>query len=247
MPPARDADGPVVLASDPMPGDVDVDRAASFRVFFDRPVLPRDVRRGRVVVRSGGRSAFLSAWFDPVERVMHVENLLPPLDPDVGYRLVVEGVRDLERRPMADAYTAPFTTGAEARGTPTPLAGWADVAPILARCAADGCHGGATPALGLDLSSGAGVEATAIGVAARQTRVGTQDDTVWSGASTLDGLARIDVVGGVGRPSRSYLLYKVIGDPHAAGSVMPPPPDDPLTADEQGRLSRWIRAGAPTL
>ena len=85
---------------------------------------------------------------------------------------------------------------------------------------------------------------TAIGVVARQTRVGTQADQVWHGAPTLDGLAIIDVIGGVGRPARSYLVYKVLGDPHAAGDRMPS--DAPLSSDELASLSLWIRNGAPT-
>lgn len=245
LPPDRVGHGPVALGSDPTDGDVDVDRAAGFRIYFDRALFPRDVHRGNVWVQSGTRSAFLSAWFEPVERVIYAENIGIPLDPLVRYRLVVEDVRDLDGEPMEGRYEATFETGTSlVGGTARPPVSYADVEPILAGCAVNGCHGGEHPSVGLDLGSPAGIRSTAIRVVARETRVGTQADLVWHGAPTLDGLAIIDVVGGVGRPARSYLMYKVLGDPHAAGDPMPP--DAPLSAAELSSLSWWIHNGAPT-
>jgi hypothetical protein len=224
-----------------------VDRAAGLRVFFDRPLFPRDVHRGHVAVQSGTRGVYLQLRFDPVERVLSVAHDAL-LDPEVVYRLEVEGMRDLDGHAMAEPFVATFTTGARAEGDPpaAPRPGWADVAPIFDRCAANGCHGGDRPVLGLDLSSGAAVRRTAIGVVAEQSRRGVQGDEPWRGADTLAGLARIDVVAGVGRPSRSYLLYKALGDPHAAGDPMPPPPAEPLAGPQLRLLSDWILAGAPT-
>lgn len=247
IPPERPADGPRVLGTEPADGEEAALLDVEVRVFFDRPLLPRDVRRGRVSVRSGARAEFLSMWFDPVGNVLTAESLSPPLEPRVTHRIVVEGLRDLDRQRMPEDETIVFRTSNEAGAPRIALAGWADVAPIFeARCA--GCHGGDDPPLGLDLSSADAVERTAVGVAAVQTRVGVQGDEAWPGASAgLDGLPRIDVLGTVGRPSRSYLLYKIIGDPHASGSRMPPAPEPALTLAEQQAISRWIRAGAPTL
>lgn len=237
--------GPTVLGTDPADGDVGVDRAAPFRVFFDRQIYPRDVHRGRIRVQSGTRSAFLSPWFDPVERVLWADNLGGALEPTTRYRLWVEGIRDLELTPMAGRHRITFETGPDADGGAVPESvGFDRVQPIFAGCARDTCHGEARPALGLDLSSGEAIARTAIGVAAEQTRVGTQGEGPYHGAATLDGLAIVDVVGGVGRPSRSYLMYKVLGDPHAAGDVMPPAGS--LSSADLSALSLWIHAGAPT-
>ncbi|HJL20285.1 MAG TPA: hypothetical protein RMH99_31750 [Sandaracinaceae bacterium LLY-WYZ-13_1] len=234
-----------MLASEPADGATGVPREADYRVFFDRPLHPRDLHRGHVRIESGTRPIFALPRFDPVQRVLHVEH--GTLDPNVRYRLEIEGMRDLGRAEMAPVSIV-FDTG-EALGssTPTPSPGWDDVAPVLrARCATDGCHGGEAPVLGLDLSSGAAVQRTAIDVAAAQTRVGIQEEAPWEGTETLAGLARIDVVASVGRPARSYLLYKVLGEPHAPGERMPPPPASALPAGELQLLSDWILAGAPT-
>ncbi len=237
LPVDRVADGPVVVGSDPSDGDVGIDRARRFRIWFDRQLFPRDAHRGNVRVQSGVRSAFLSAWFEPVERVLHAELIGASLDPEVRYRLTVEDLRDLGREPMDSPYVVTFDTGTSADGGPRqPSPGWDGAAPILAGCATDGCHGGEAPALGLDLGTPEGVRLTAIGVVAQQTRVGIQEDEVWHGAPTLDGLAIIDVVGGVGRPARSYLMHKLLGEAHAT----------PPSLAELSILSWWIRDGAPT-
>jgi hypothetical protein len=246
LPPERSTRGrgPRVVASDPVHGQDDVDRAATPRVFFDRPLLPGDVHRGNVSVRSGARTAFALPRFDPIERVLLVQGL--ELDPTVAWRLRVENVRDLDGQALAEPWEIAFRTGEIAEGevVPPPPT-FEEVGPLLAeRCGGQGCHAPPDPALGLDLSSGAAVRATAIGVVAEQTRTGAMTDRPWLVRSSLTGLARIDVVGGVGRPAHSYLLYKLLGDPHAWGSPMPP--DGPLPPDELRRVADWILAGAPT-
>ncbi|MCA9608195.1 MAG: Ig-like domain-containing protein [Myxococcales bacterium] len=231
--------GPVAVSTEPTEGAVGVDRAGPFRVRFDRPLYPRDLHRGHVRIQSGSTSVFLSPWFEPVDRALHVELLGDPLEPNVRYRMVVEGIRDLSLVPMADPVEVVFETGSEAVGAAPRTETWAAVAPILARCSP--CHGGAEPALGLDLSSPEGVERTAIGVVAEGSRIGTQADQPWHGTSTLDGLARIDVVGGVGRPAQSYLLYVLLEEDAGHATPLADPPSE----DELRALSWWIRAGAP--
>ncbi len=242
LPVERDlGSGPVVLSSAPAAGAVDVDRAGPFRLSFDRPVFPRDVHRGNVRIQSGARAALVSVWLEPVDRVLEVELLGEPLAPTVRHRLVVEGLRDLALVPMAEAHEVVFETGLRAEGVAPRSESFDRVRPILAGCAADGCHGGSTPALGLDLASPDGIQRTAIGVVAEGSRTGTQGDDPWHGASTLTGLARIDVVGGVGRPAQSYLLYVLLeeGAGHATVRI------DPPSEEELRALSYWIRAGAP--
>jgi hypothetical protein len=241
-------DGPHVVASIPADGDENVDRAATFRAFFDRPVLVRDVNRANVTLTSGAVSAFLGLSFDPVDRLLRAENLGEPLDPTVVWELQILNVRDLDRAPMPETFSIAFTTGVDAIGeAPAPPVSFSSVAAIFTEhCASAGCHVGPTPVLGLDLSSAAAVVATAINVPAEQTRVGVQEADPWHGTSTLAGLARIDVEVGVGRPAASYLVYKVLGDPHAWGSQMPPAPGSPLSHAELSLLSQWIGQGAPT-
>ncbi len=237
--------GPRVIASDPAAGQADVDRAVVVRVTFDRPILPGDVHRGNVSVRSGSRAASSRPRFDPIDRVLLVEGLT--LDPDVTWRIRVEDVRDLDGDPLPEPWEAAFTTGAASVGELPPSAPtFAEVAPVLAeRCARQGCHAPPDPALGLDLSSPEGVRETAVGASAVQTRTGAMTgDRTWYVTSSLSGLARIDVVAGVGRPAHSYLVYKLLGDPHIWGDPMPP--DAPLAPEELHLLSRWILAGAPT-
>ena len=234
MPPEATADGPRVLGTDPPDGEVGVDRAGPYGIYFDRQVYPRDVHRGNVFVQSGARTAFVSAWAEPVERAVHVELIGAPLDPDVRHRLVVEDLRDWQGAAMSEPYTAAFETGAAAEGRPVRRVGWAEVAPILSECA--WCHGGEAPVLGLDLGSPEGIRETAVGVTAQQTRVGLQEEAPLHGSPTMAGMAVIDVLGGVGRPARSYLVQKLLAEDHGGA----PGRDRVLL------LSLWIRNGAPT-
>jgi hypothetical protein len=45
-----------------------------------------------------------------------------------------------------------------------------------------------------------------------------------------------------GDPATSYLVYKMLGDPHVWGEVMPP--EGPLPVGQIGLVSDWILAGA---
>src|SRR5690606_10566855 len=116
---------------DPGEGEEEVDRAAIFRVFFDRPILPADVHRGNVTLQSGAVRAYLGPRFDPVDRVLVVENLGAPLDPSVVWRLSLENIRDFERRPM-EPWTTQFRIGEDATGeTRPPAPTFADVSSIF--------------------------------------------------------------------------------------------------------------------
>ncbi|RLB46905.1 MAG: hypothetical protein DRJ42_26600 [Deltaproteobacteria bacterium] len=244
------SDGPSVLDTSPAGGDEGVLRLGPFVAFFDRQLLPRTVNRGTVRVRSGDVDHFLSVRFDPVERALIA---IPvgdrPLEPNVVYRFVIDGVRDLDDQQIATEHVVRFRTGDEV-GTPEvpPAAGWADVAPIFeTRCAtAAGCHTPENPPFGLDLSSAEAVARTAIG--RRSPRLGgTTGPDANRGSIFFGALHIIDVIGGVGRPDGSLLIYKVLGDEHVLGERMPPPDEGAaLSHDEIQTLSAWILAGAPT-
>ena len=236
----------------PADGDVDVPLRGVVRIGMDRALRPRTVHRSTVRVESGAVQSFLTLWFDPVDSTIGAASFGDgALVPSVTYRLVIEGVRDLDDRPLAEPFTAVFRTGA-ADGEPyaLPEADWGEVEPILrGHCAGEGCHGPGAPALGLDLSSPEGVRATAIGAPSRQLPAGTSGGEGARGSLALAGLPIIDLVGGEGRPGTSYLLYKAVGDPHALGEAMPPPvpgAPPPLSTVQLHRLSDWIRSGAPT-
>jgi hypothetical protein len=245
-PEPRALEGPRVLSSDPEDGAQGVDRAKSVRVRFDRALAPEDVHRGNVALVSGARSAFLAPRFDPVDHALLLDIAGEPLDPNVLWRVELGELRDLELAPM-EPVTLSFRTGDQAVGDP-PLAApsFADVAPIFERCASAGCHAGPDAVLGLDLSSAEAIRRTAVGIAAEQVRVGVEGERPWDGADGLFGLARIDVAADRGNPAQSYLLYKVLGDPHIAGARMPPAPAAPLSEGELRALADWILVGAPS-
>ncbi|MBI4914387.1 MAG: hypothetical protein HY825_00940 [Acidobacteria bacterium] len=89
-------------------------------------------------------------------------------------------------------------------------------------CALSGCHAGAAPQSGLDLSAG----------------------VAYQGIVGVPSVERADLNRIEPRdPERSYLVKKVRGDADIAGSQMPL--GGALTADEIGLLTDWVRRGAP--
>jgi hypothetical protein len=100
-----------------------------------------------------------------------------------------------------------------------------DVQPILTfRCSNGPCHGGATPARGLDLRDAARTLATAVGVASEECPT----------------VQRIEP----GSPATSYLMWKLQGGgPCFVGARMPRS-SPPLDAADQSTIGTWIAAGA---
>lgn len=238
--------GPVVLGSSPADGDVDVSRRSVFRVRVDRRLSPESVGGDTVRVVSGDRQLLLSVHFDPVEsQIVALPFGSQALEARVTYRLEVDGVRDLDGVAQEQPYVAAFVTSGELGDVPRrPTASFAEAGPILtAACTGEACHGPGPAALGLDLSTPEGVRTTAVGIPARQVAAGTLGVEGRGGARGLAGMRNVDALGGVGSPSTSYLLYKVLGDPHIVGEPMPP--DGPLEEEAIRTLSRWIVAGAP--
>ncbi len=120
-----------------------------------------------------------------------------------------------------DSKVLPFEPGAE---EPDPSATFARVQNevFTPSCARAGCHAGAAPQAGLDLSDGRAYAST-VGVPAAQR----------------SGLARVDP----GDAERSYLVKKVRGDADIAGSPMPP--TGALPAERVKLVVDWVRRGAP--
>lgn len=240
-------DRPRVVESEPAAGATNVALDATLRVRFDRTMSVRSLNRGTVRLRSGIVDEALSLRYEPTRReLVAVSFDGAPLAANVQYRLRLDGIFDVAGVEPNSVIEIPFRTGTRAVGTPGPApVGWADVSELfLERCSSASCHGDAAAA-GIRLDSGDAVRATAIGRARRPTAGGA----VGAGTFGLTGLPVIDVVGGVGRPGTSYLLYLVIDDPAIDGQAMPPATEltaGGLAADEALRLSEWIRAGAPT-
>ena len=89
-------------------------------------------------------------------------------------------------------------------------------------CAFSGCHGGATPQLGLNLSAGQ-VRATTVNVQSVENA----------------NLFRI----APGDPDNSYLVWKIEGRPEIAGERMPRG-RAPLPQDQINAIRQWIADGA---
>jgi hypothetical protein len=101
-----------------------------------------------------------------------------------------------------------------------------DVQPLFtAHCAFSGCHAGASPAQGLDLSAGHAY-GDLVNVA--------------SGECAL--FKRVLP----GQPTTSYVVFKIAGAPQPcfSGSQMPSGGRPPLAVAEQDTISNWILQGA---
>jgi len=92
-----------------------------------------------------------------------------------------------------------------------------------ASCAFSGCHGGSSPAMGLDLSSGVAYDMIVDVASAQQP--------------SKDRIEPND-------PEASYLYLKVIGDSSITGSQMPRG-SGPLSQDLMDLIRDWIERGAP--
>ena len=215
----------------PAEGAVDVDRGARLRVTYDRPLDPSSVGRGQVALHSGPAQPFLEVRLDPIRDTIVARPFGgASLGALVLYRLEIDGVRDLDGREV-EPLTLLFETGSTATVPPPEgLTPWEAVGALFATHCVEGCHDGSRRDANLDLSSLGATQSTAVGVPALQAT-----DTL------VGGLGGLDVIE-PGDPSRSYLVYKMLGDPHVWGDPMPPA--GPLPKDEVAIVADWILGGA---
>lgn len=218
-------------------------------VTFNRLLAPSSVNDATVYVRSGALGVFGGFRYDMVRRRVQFIPDTRALRPSLQYNLVVTAdLRAWDGAALANPLTLRFAPGVvvstPARVVPS-LA--RDVAPLLvARCATAGCHAGADPVMGLDLSSPDAIVRTALRVPARE-RPAPSASAVAPGDPRWGAMARIDPgnVTGQGLPEYSYLVYKVLGDGPVIGARMPP--EGPaLTDEETSRIADWIAGGAPS-
>ncbi len=240
-----------VASSFPAPGEQGVPRLVQMHVELDRLVAPDTVRFPAVRIVSGDLQPRLSLHLEPVTRRIIIEtwgNL--PLEPEATYRLVVEDLVDLDGNAQPEAHEVVFRTGQELGDEPAgPRIEWSHAERVFGpSCAIDGCHTSPEPARGLDFSGSDQVRDTVVGALPRSVPPGWGPAEGSAAALHVFSFPVIDVVGGAGQPAHSYLMYKVLDDPHIMGSPMPPPDagTGPLSRTELLTLSDWIRAGAPT-
>jgi len=234
------------MSSIPRDGEAGVARQTPLEIQLDRRVLPRSVSNRSVRLGSGAVSPPAVVRYQLLSRQIRIS--LPswgPLVSDTTYLLEIEGLVDLDGVAQREPYSVYFTTGPELGAAPEPEP--ADIPRALEllrdRCASSGCHAAPLPAAELDLGSARGIEAT-VTRTSRQLELEGVTAQGAAGALWLPATRIIDVTAGIGDPARSYLMYKVLGDPHIAGERMPPS-GPRLSANELALLAAWIERGAP--
>jgi hypothetical protein len=251
LPPEAAHDGPRVIGVEPVAG-TPLDRAASIRLWTDRRVDPASLDGAGIALGSGDVQVGLFLEADPVGPSVLVTPMWS-LEPDVDYTLRVSGLRDLDGHVGPDEMPVVLHTGWAERGDPVvPPPDWGTIRNILGGCAGGGCHGrdaasGIAPVLGLELADPTSDAHTAELVRTTLLDVpAVEVDPAVRGMSrassrALSGMRRV----AVGDPSRSYVIYKLLGDEHIVGSPMPRFTNGLDLADVE-LVARWIRAGAPT-
>jgi hypothetical protein len=215
-------------------------------VRFDRLLAPSSIDRAHLRVSTGGLQAFGGVRYDMLRRELSFYPNPNDLVPALEYAFTVDvGLRGWDGSTLAAPVVVRFRpTVREAVPAAAVPSLRREVAPLLAaQCTGGGCHGGAEPAMGLDLGSGAAIRATALGVMARERgdRAGFEMlDPRWSAMPRIDP----GITAGQGRPEYSYLVYKVLGDGPIWGARMPLG-RPPLSDDETRLVIDWVTAGAP--
>jgi hypothetical protein len=252
LPPEEsNSDSEWVISSFPENGDSDVSRIGAMTIKLDRRVYPQSVDRGSIQISSGEIFSWLYVYFEPVTRQI-VIGLYPdrPLKPFVTYRLVVQGLVDLDGETQPEMYQVLFRTGSRLdEPILVPAVEWLRIDAILKRsCAHANCHAGSTSALGLDLSSATQVRQTAIGASSNELPSNMISAEGARGLFSFSGFRIIDVGVSFGQPASSYIMYKVLGDSHIVGHAMPPADSNlpQLDREELEALSTWILYGAIT-
>lgn len=236
----------VVLSSSPAEGAIVASGKPVFRARFNRRLFPSTVNRRSVRVISGDYQGVLSVRFDPIESEVQAELLdTEDLIAGVTYRFILGSeLEDFEGNHIDEPLEIHFEV---TEGAPESFfrrdVSFAEVAPIFEEaCATSGCHDANTRAVGLDLSTEGAVRETAVGATSREFPTTPEG---FLGVTSFAGMRLVDVIGDAGRPEYSYLMYKVLGDPHVFGTVMPPTTfTRQLSDDEIETLGAWIYAGA---
>lgn len=237
--PAAPGGAPRLVATSAIAGDrgfAELTVGEPIALWFDRPLWPRSINRATITVQSGGVSLTPRLRYEPVQHAVRV--LVDPAEvrDDLEYELSVRG--------GITAWDGAVATGQATlrlrfvRRTPVATRSVSfryEVAPLLReRCASAACHGGAQPAMGVDLSSPEAIVRTTVAAPSRLwSGFPPGGDFYWAGMSLVER----------GSPGESFLLYKLLGDGPMRGAQMPRGAA-PLSASELQRISDWIAEGA---
>ncbi len=206
-----------------------IPRNPTFELRFDRFLRPDSAIRQAVSVYTGAPSNVVPASsrlpeitpeYDVVERVVRFslpegfllhENAVYTLELAVPDERSDFGFKAFDGAPLAPETPLIMSFGTSNQIERRPPAVEAptcdDIVKLFSGCSSTSCHGGETPRMGLDLSSGEAIRRTAIGRVAHQTEVG---DTT---GVALEDPARMGVAMPIidpYRPDNSYLLYKIL-------------------------------------
>ncbi len=206
-----------------------IPRDGTVVLVLDGLLDPSSLPASSASLASGSRELGAGLSFDPVRRELTVDPLPRLLDPDIDYVLEVDGPVGFDGGRL-DPVSLPIRVTRDLAPPPEPAPSFAEVSEVLSGCR--DCHSGATAALGFDVDD---LEHTAIGVPALQTQGAAF-------ARGLGGTMRIEP----GRPERSYLVYKLLGEGPILGAPMgdAASPDVPLPREAIAIVARWIAAGA---
>ncbi len=237
------------------------------RIAFDRFLDPNGVTRQAVLLQTSGGILLTDELiaYDPVTLTVTLSDPgapLPWLTVGQDYRVVlnvagpgVGGLVAIDGAPLAYTTTLFFTAGAAPSPSPTPPAPkpasidfCTEILGNIFGASASGCtncHAPAAP-LGLDLSTPAGVLATAIGQVADESNTGPRSQP----ATQLNGSPfGIDMpVITPGEPGNSWLVYKtLLAVPSAAPDSGVNAPTSPVSLDERTRLGDYVLGHAMPL
>ena len=233
------------LSTVPADGDRGVDRQARITLEVNHRLLPSSVTRTAVSLHSGGAMPWVDLQLQPVLRQVWI-TWRGMLDPETTYAFSVSGLVDLDGVNQPEPYRAFFRTGTQIGGVPpAPKVDPPQVVTLFqSRCASAGCHDREHAASGLDLSSAEGIESTARNQTSQM--FAPSDRPAPRGSLFTAAPLIIDANAKQGDPARSYIIYKLLGDDHILGAIMPPPGEEPLQDSEIQMIADWIRAGAAT-
>lgn len=228
----------LVAATDPDDGATVEAFPVRLQITFNRPVLAASAGPARVVVAASGGDGGFDDGNEVAVAVLDVTVddavLSADLDGGVGddvYRITLDGTSstpltdraglvldgDADGAPGGD-FVATFTVDAAARAA-TLSQLQADV--FTPSCAFSGCHGGASPAQGMNLSDGE-TFANVVGVPANE----------------VPSLNRVEP----GDPDASYLVRKIDGTASVGGRM--PLGRPPLSNAQIQAVRDWVAAGA---
>jgi len=232
-------DAPRLVATSAIAGDrgfAELTAGEPILLWFDRPLWPRSINRATITVQSGGVSLTPRLRYEPVQHAVRVLIDEAEVRADLEYELSVRsGVTAWDGAVASGQATFRLRFVRRMPVASRSVSFRREVAPLLQeRCASTACHGGAQPAMGVDLSSPEAIVRTTVAAPSRLwSSAAPGGEYYWAGMALVER----------GVPGESFLLYKLLGDGPMRGAQMPRGAA-PLSAADLQRVSDWIADGA---